>query len=222
MPDLLLERGLLANKKLIASWCALVPRLELLEQVRGNSPPLGSLRDGEPLTLQLQQPSRVRVRRAVGRRLGRVASATRRGRLRDLAVDSADSWLASARERDDVARTQLLRRARVDWDVVGVPGWRLENHVERTLELVRETLARHSPHVDEGLVRAVHVDRLPHAHDPVTRTVSSGGHVNLLQNVASGAELTEVLLPPRAERPRSGAHALGEPEAFEVLQPGDE
>src|ERR1019366_6622903 len=94
--------------------------------------------------------------------------------------------------------------------------------VEGPLELVRESLARDASRDNPRPPRGIGRQRVAFAHDAVAGRVGGDGGVDLLEDVAACTELAQGLLPALGESPRRGRDALGEPEAFEVLETGHE
>ena len=111
----------LANEQAMPARGSAAALLKLAQQILGNLPPAGRLRGGKSTTLELAQTLRVRVRRAVPRRLEVIGPAGGLGDLVNFLVDSVDWAFTSGAKGDQVAGKELFGRARIKGDVVRAP-----------------------------------------------------------------------------------------------------
>jgi len=104
-----------------------------------------------------------------------------------------------------------------------VPARGLDDREVGSLQFIDEALLR-DPSIDDSSVVAgrPHVQRLTGKRHAVPTWITPQRSMHLLDDVAAHAELTELLLPTGRERPRRSGNALGEAEAREVPEPGDE
>src|SRR5580693_7233799 len=100
----------------------------------------------------------MRMRCAVFRRLEDVRAAAGAGRFGDLAINRTDSFRRFGRDRDEVARTQLLGTSGVEWHVVRGARRALDDGKIGALEFIREALTRYA--TGDGRLRLLRVKRL--------------------------------------------------------------
>ena len=106
--------------------------------------------------------------------------------------------------------------------MVRAPRGRLDHRVERALELIGQTFARHPARDDRRRSSRLGRQRFSRPNRVVARGVASHGGVDLLQDVAARAVIPEPLLPTLDEPPRVSRDALGEPQALEMLEARNE
>ncbi len=143
--------------------------------------------------------------------------------LRDSCVDWGQHPIVGhALHRDNIAHAHLVRAARFERHVLRAPRRRLYNGVERALEFVGETLARHTGEKDCPVFGGPVLELTTRSNNAVATAVAPDSHVNLLEDVAAHGELAELLLPPLAERPCGRPDAISEPQPLDVLEASNE
>ena len=102
--------------------------------------------------------------------------------------------IGSGDEGHHGARANLLCRTRIDGHVVRAPRWRLDDRVERALELVQEPLACDASGNDSFPVLPVH--RHARLDNAIARRIARDRFVHLLDDVAACSKLAEIVAPP--------------------------
>jgi hypothetical protein len=197
--------------------------LELLEQVGRNDPSPGRRGSRQTNAFELAQAASRHSRHVAltGVAAELIDAAVGGGDLGEVSIDRPHGRFALGPERDQISDAQAIDRAGASGNVVGIALWCLDHGVERsTANLVTQALSDDAPDdgpihdaaltIREPLTGAHHMEALGVA------TVQDPMH--LLEDVASGAELAELVLPTRRQRPRRGPDAVGKPESVEVPQ----